>query len=172
MYSSDTSLAEYLEDNFYSFKEPDTCYTGIHFIEVEFSNKNSLMITVTGELKNQYGVRIRQLLQKFRHSFFNSKFVNYCRKNKKIIIQPIFFDITDNCFFYDTTLHFKNPDVILQDTTGREIPKLLSSILMNQKLSLIDSFKKIENRDLTNCIILEPCIIQGRKIKNKSFAYW
>ena len=166
MYSTDTTLSEYVTAHFNSYKKNDTCYSGIHFIKIKFSTKRSLVISISGELSNQYSERIKQLIGTFALSHFNSEFINYCRRNKKMIIQPILFDISSNCISHDSTLDFKNSEKILKDTSGREILILVSHYLIMQKFSIINSFKEIGGDQYTNCIILGSCIIESKKIKN------
>jgi len=165
-YSTDTTLSQYITTHFYNGKENDTCYSGIHLIKIQFSGKRSQMVSISGELPNQLTERIKQLIEKFSTSYFNPKFINYCKRKKKAIIQPILFDISSNCFFYDSTMAFKNSEKILKDTTGRELPKLVIHNLIVQQFSVIKSFKEIGNDQYTNCIILKSCIIPSKKIKN------
>jgi hypothetical protein len=165
-YSTDTTLSRYISAHFYSEKEKDTCYSGIHFIKIQFSAKQNQAISISGELPDQYLGRIKQLIGEFSASYFNPKFINYCKKNKKMIVQPILFDISSNCVSHDSSLNFKNSEKILKDTIGRELSKLVIYNLIVQQFSIINSFKKISDNECTNCIILKSCIIQSKKIKN------
>jgi hypothetical protein len=92
IYSTDTTLSQYISQ-FYSDKENDTCYSGIHFIKIKFSRKSVRVISLSGQLPNQFTERIKQLIEKFSASYFNTKFIDFCRKNKKTVVQPILFDI-------------------------------------------------------------------------------
>jgi hypothetical protein len=165
-YSTDTTLSRYISAHFYSEKEKDTCYSGIHFIKIQFSAKQNQAISISGELPDQYIGRIKQLIGEFSASYFNPRFINYCKRKKKVIIQPILFDISSNCVSHDSSLNFKNSEKILKDTTGRQILLLVSHYLIMQNFSIINSFKEIGDDGYTNCIILKSCIIQSKKIKN------
>ena len=165
-YSTDTTLSEYINAHFYNDKENDTCYSGIHLIRIQFSPKRSPLISINGELPDQYIGRIKQLVGKFSASYFNPKFIKYCKRTKKMIVQPILFDISTNCISIDSTLKFKNSEKILKDTTGRELPKFVIHNLIVQQFSIINSFKTISDNEYPNCIILKSCIIQSKKIKN------
>ena len=145
--SKDTSLAKYIEANFYSDNERDTCYTGIHFIEIEFLKKDSLGIIISPQLKYQYFGRIKKLVQNFRDIFWKPEFINYCKSNNKTVIQPVLFNISGNCIIFDTTLHMKDRSGMLTDTTGKAMYQFAADFLIRQKFSLINSFKEVMIRN-------------------------
>ena len=165
-YSTDTTLSHYISAHFYSDKENDSCYSGIHFIKNQFSGARFQVISISGELPDQYIVRLKHLIETFATSYFNPKFINYCKKNKKMIVQPILFDISTNCVSHDSSWKVKNPGKVLKDTTGKQILLLVSHYSIMQNFSMINSFKEIGGDNYTNCIMLKSSIIKSKKIKD------
>ena len=88
---ADTVLATYLQHQFYSESFVDTCYTGIHFLEISFSSR-SISTFISGNLNSIYKRRIESLLSDPLKILYQL-FVSYCNKNKIHIVLPFLFVI-------------------------------------------------------------------------------
>src|SRR5262245_3358536 len=93
---ADTVLSSYLQHQFYSENFADSCYTGIHFLEISFSSK-SVTTFISGNLNTIYKKRIEKLLSD-PLNIWDKRYVSYCKKNKVHIVLPILFDINANCY--------------------------------------------------------------------------
>ena len=93
---SDTVLATYLQRQFYSESFVDTCYTGIHFLDISFSSR-SVSTFISGNLNSVYKKRIESLLSD-PEKIWDKRYIAYCKKNKIHIVLPILFVINANCY--------------------------------------------------------------------------
>jgi len=75
-YTTGTTLSKYISSHLHNGKEADTCYSGIHFKEIQFSKQKPLVISISGELPNQFIEGIKQLIGKFALSYLNPKFID------------------------------------------------------------------------------------------------
>ena len=93
---ADTVLATYLQRQFYSESFVDTCYTGIHFLDISFSSR-SVSTFISGNLNSVYKKRIESLLSD-PEKIWDKRYIAYCKKNKIHIVLPILFVINANCY--------------------------------------------------------------------------
>jgi hypothetical protein len=159
---ADTVLATYLQHQFYSENFVDSCYTGIHFLEISFS-KQSVSIFISGNLNSVYKKRIESLVSD-PLKIWDKRFVTYCKKKKIHIVQPILFAINANCYRVKDSINTVDP---LNKATVNE---LAIKILNSQSLSLKQSFNQIgleQKGKAANCIMVTPCTISSRLNKKK-----
>lgn len=159
---ADTVLATYLQRQFYSENFVDSCYTGIHFLEISFSSK-SMSTFISGNLNSVYKRRIETLLAD-PLKIWDKRYVAYCKKNKIHIVLPILFVINANCYRLKDSNNAGDP------LTKATVNELAVNILSNQTLSLKQSFNQIglqQKGKATNCILVAPCTISSRLNKQK-----
>jgi hypothetical protein len=166
---ADTVLATYLQHQFYSESFVDTCYTGIHILEISFSSR-SISTFISGNLNSVYKRRIESLLSD-PLKIWDKRYVAYCKKNKIHIVLPILFVINANCYRLKNS---NNPvdavdpvDPVSKATVNELAVKMLSS----QTLSLKQSFNQIgleQKGKVANCIFIAPCTISSRLNKQKA----
>ena len=163
---ADTVLATYLQHQFYSESFVDTCYTGIHFLEISFSSQ-SISTFISGNLNSVYKRRIESLLSD-PLKIWDKRYVAYCKKNKIHIVLPILFVINANCYRLKDSNNPVDPvDPVSKATVNELAVKMLSS----QTLSLKQSFNQIglqEKGKVANCILVAPCTISSRLNKQKT----
>lgn len=160
---ADTVLATYLQHQFYSENFVDSCYTGIHFLEISFSSK-SMSTFISGNLNSVYKKRIESLVAD-PLKIWDKSYVAYCKKKKIHIVLPILFVINANCYRVKDTSNTVDP---LNKSTVNE---LAIKILNSQSLSLKQSFNQIgleQKGKATNCILAAPCTISSRLNKQKT----
>ncbi|MCS3798925.1 hypothetical protein [Niastella sp. OAS944] len=160
---ADTVLATYLQHQFYSESFVDSCYTGIHFLEISFSSK-SMSTFISGNLNSVYKKRIETLVAD-PLKIWDKSYVAYCKKKKIHIVLPILFVINANCYRLKDTSNTVDP---LNKSTVNE---LAIKILNSQSLSLKQSFNEIglqQKGKATNCILAAPCTISSRLNKQKT----
>jgi hypothetical protein len=162
---ADTVLATYLQHQFYSESFVDTCYTGIHFLDISFSS-SSISTFISGNLNSVYKRRIESLLSD-PLKIWDKRYVTYCKKNKIHIVLPILFVINANCYRLKDSNNSVDPvDPVSKATVNELAVKMLSS----QTLSLKQSFIQIgleQKGKATNCILVAPCTISSRLNKQK-----
>lgn len=159
---ADTVLASYLQHQFYSENFVDTCYTGIHFLEISFSSK-SMSTFISGNLNSVYKKRIESLVAD-PLKIWDKRYVAYLKKKKIHIVLPILFVINANCYRLKDSVNTVDP---LNKATVNE---LAIKILNSQSLSLKQSFNQIgleQKGKAINCIMVEPCTISSRLNKQK-----
>jgi hypothetical protein len=159
---ADTLLATYIQHQFYSENFADSCYTGIHFLEVSFSSK-SMSTFISGNLNSVYKKRIESLLSD-PLKIWDKRYVTYCKKNKIHIVLPVLFVINANCYRLKDTSNSVDP---LNKATVNE---LAIRILNSQSLTLKQSFSQVgleQKGKATNCILVAPCTISSRLNKQK-----
>ena len=159
---ADTVLASYLQHQFYSENFVDTCYTGIHFLEISFSSK-SMSTFISGNLNSVYKKRIESLVAD-PLKIWDKRYVAYFKKKKIHILLPILFVINANCYRLKDSVNTVDP---LNKATVNE---LAIKILNSQSLSLKQSFNQIgleQKGKAINCIMVAPCTISSRLNKQK-----
>ncbi|MBO9203829.1 MULTISPECIES: hypothetical protein [Niastella] len=160
---ADTVLATYLQRQFYSESFVDTCYTGIHFLEISFSPRSTSTF-ISGNLNSVYKRRIESLVSD-PLKIWDKRYVAYCKKKKIHIVLPILFVINVNCYRLGDA---NNPaDPVSKATVNELAIKMLGS----QTLSLKQSFNQIgleQKGKATNCIMVAPCTISSRLNKQKT----
>ncbi|HEY8896474.1 MAG TPA: hypothetical protein VIM79_16725 [Niastella sp.] len=159
---ADTALATWLQHQFYAENFADSCYTGIHFLEISFS-KGPTSTFISGNLNSVYKKRIENLLAD-PLKIWDKRFVDYCKKKKVHIVQPILFVINANCYRSKDSVNTVDP---LNKATVNE---LAIKILNSQSLSLKQSFNQIrldQKGKATNCIMVAPCTISSRLNRQK-----
>lgn len=159
---ADTVLATYLQHQFYAENFVDSCYTGIHFLEISFSSKSTSTF-VSGNLNSVYKKRIESLVAD-PLKIWDKRFVANCKKKKIHIVQPILFVINANCYRLKDSINTVDP---LNKATVNE---LAIKILNSQSLSLKQSFNQIgleQKGKPANCILVAPCTISSRLNKQK-----
>ena len=163
---ADTVLATYLQRQFYSESFVDTCYTGIHFLEISFSSQ-SISTFISGNLNSVYKRRIESLLSD-PLKIWDKRYLTYCKKNKIHIVLPILFVINANCYrLKDSNSSMDPADPVSKATVNELAVKMLSS----QTLSLKQSFNQIgleQKGKVANCILVAPCTISSRLNKQKT----
>ncbi|OQP38604.1 hypothetical protein A4H97_17910 [Niastella yeongjuensis] len=160
---ADTVLATYLQRQFYSEPFVDTCYTGIHFLEISFSSQ-SISTFISGDLNAVYKKRIESLLAD-PLKIWDKRYVAYCKKNKIHIVLPILFVINVNCY------RLKEPNTPVDPVSKATVNELAIKILNSQTLTLRQSFNQIglaQKGKPTNCIFVAPCTISSRLNKQKT----
>lgn len=158
----DTALATYLQHQFYAESFVDSCYTGIHFLEISFSSRSTSTF-ISGNLNSVYKKRIESLIAD-PLKIWDKRFVDYCKKKKVHIIQPILFAVNANCYRLKDSINTVDP---LNKATVNE---LAIKILNSQSLSLKQSFNQIglaQKGKAANCILVAPCTISSRLNKQK-----
>ena len=160
---ADTVLASYVQHQFYSESFVDSCYTGIHFLEISFSPK-SISTFISGNLNSVYKKRIENMVAD-PLKIWDKSYVTYCKKKKIHIVLPILFVINANCYRLKDTSNTVDP---LNKATVNE---LAIKILNSQSLSLKQSFNQIaleQKGKATNVIMVAPCTISSRLNKQKT----
>jgi len=163
---ADTVLAAYLQRQFYSESFVDTCYTGIHFLEISFTSQ-STSIFISGNLNSVYKKRIESLLADPLR-IWDKRYVTYCKKNKIHIVLPILFVINANCYRLKDS---NNPVDPVDPVSKATVNELAIKIMNSQTLSLKQSFNQIgleQKGKATNCILAAPCTISSRLNKQKT----
>jgi hypothetical protein len=161
---ADTVLATYLQRQFYSENFVDSCYTGIHFLEIGFSSR-SVSTFISGNLNPVYKKRIESLIAD-PLKIWDKRYVAYLKKNKVHIVLPILFVINANCYRLKDDLS-NSVDPLSKSTVNELAIKILGS----QTLSLKQSFNQIglaQKGKATNCILVAPCTISSRLNKQKT----
>jgi len=159
---TDTVLASYIQHQFYSESFVDSCYTGIHFLEISFSSRSTSTF-ISGNLNSVYKKRIESLISD-PLKIWDKRYVAYLKKKKVHIVLPILFVINANCYRLKDTSNVVDP---LNKATVNE---LAIKILNSQSLSLKQSFNQIgleQKGKATNCILVAPCTISSRLNKQK-----
>ena len=163
---ADTVLASYLQHQFYSEPFVDTCYTGIHFLDISFTSR-SVSTFISGNLNSVYKKRIESLVAD-PLKIWDARYIAYCKKNKIHIILPILFVINANCYrLKDSNNAVDAVDPVSKATVNELAVRMLSS----QTLSLKQSFNQIalEQKGKTaNCLMVAPCTIGSRLNKQKT----
>lgn len=160
---ADTVLASYIQHQFYAENFADSCYTGIHFLEVSFSSK-SVSTFISGNLNSVYKKRIENLVAD-PLKIWDKRNVAYYKKKKVHIVLPILFVINANCYRLNESGNAVDP---LNKATVNE---LAIKILNSQSLSLKQSFNQIaleQKGKAINCIMAAPCTISSRLNKQKT----
>ncbi|OQP63693.1 hypothetical protein [Niastella populi] len=160
---ADTALATYIQHQFYSENFVDSCYTGIHFLEVSFSSK-SMSTFISGDLNSVYKKRIESLLAD-PLKIWDKQYIAYCKRKKIHLVLPILFVVNANCYRLKEANNTADP---LNKATVNE---LAIKILSSQTLSLRQSFDKTglqQKGTPTNCILVAPCTISSRLNKQKT----
>ncbi|AEW00119.1 hypothetical protein A4D02_28700 [Niastella koreensis] len=163
---ADTVLATYLQRQFYSESFVDTCYTGIHFLDISFSSR-SISTFISGNLNSVYKKRIESLLAD-PEKIWDKRYVAYCKKNKIHIILPVLFVINANCYRLKDS---NNPVDAVDPVSKATVNELAVKMLGSQTLSLKQSFNQIgleQNGKAANCIMVAPCTISSRLNKQKT----
>jgi hypothetical protein len=159
---ADTVLATYLQHQFYSENFVDSCYTGIHFLEISFSSKSTSTF-ISGNLNSVYKKRIESLLAD-PLKIWDKRYVTYCKKKKIHIVLPILFAINANCY------RLKDSSNAVDPLNKATVNELAIKILNSQSLSLKQSFNQIglaQKGKANNCILVAPCTISSRLNKQK-----
>jgi hypothetical protein len=159
---ADTVLASYIQHQFYSENFVDTCYTGIHFLEINFSSK-SITTFISGNLNSVYKRRIEGLVAD-PLKIWDKQYVAYCKKKKIHIVLPILFAVNANCY------RLKDANNSVDPLNKATVNELAIKILNSQSLSLKQSFDQIgleQKGKATNCIFAAPCTISSRLNKQK-----
>jgi hypothetical protein len=159
---ADTVLATYLQQQFYSESFVDTCYTGIHFLDISFSSR-SMSTFISGNLNSVYKKRIESLLAD-PLKIWDKRYVTYCKKKKIHIVLPILFAINANCY------RLKDSSNAVDPLNKATVNELAIKILNSQSLSLKQSFNQIglaQKGKANNCILVAPCTISSRLNKQK-----
>jgi hypothetical protein len=160
---ADTALATYIQHQFYSEKFVDSCYTGIHVLEISFSSR-SMSTFISGNLNSVYKKRIESLLAD-PLKIWDKRYVAYCKKKKIHIVLPILFVINANCY------RLKDSNNSVDPLNKATVNELAIKILNSQSLSLKQSFDQIgleQKGKATNCIFAAPCTISSRLNKQKT----
>lgn len=163
---ADTVLATYLQQQFYSESFVDTCYTGIHFLDIDFSSR-SVSTFISGNLNAVYKKRIESLLAD-PLKIWDKRYVAYCKKNKVHIVLPILFAINANCYRLKDS---NNPVDAVDPVSKATVNELAVKMLGSQTLSLKQSFNQLgleQKGKATNCIMVAPCTISSRLNKQKT----
>ncbi|WP_205510260.1 hypothetical protein [Longitalea arenae] len=160
---ADTVLATYIQQQFYSENFVDSCYTGIHFLEISFT-AGSMSTFISGDLNSVYKKRLEKLLAD-PLKIWDKRYIAYCKKNKIHIVQPILFVINANCY------RLKDSTNVADPLTKATVNELAVKILSSQSLTLKQSFNQIglaQKGKATHCIFVAPCIISSRLNKQKT----
>ena len=160
---ADTVLATYLQHQFYSENFVDSCYTGIHILEISFSSQ-SISTFISGNLNSVYKRRIESLVSD-PLKIWDKRYVENCKKKKIHIVLPILFVINANCY------RLKDSSNSVDPLTKATINELAIKILSSPTLSLKQSFNQIgleQKGKATNCIFVAPCTISSRLNKQKT----
>jgi hypothetical protein len=160
---ADTVLATYLQHQFYSESFVDTCYTGIHFLEISFSSR-SVSTFISGNLNSVYKKRIESLLFD-PLKIWDNRYVAYCKKNKIHIVLPILFVVNANCY------RLKDANSPVDPVSKATVNELAVKMLNSQTLSLKQSFNQIglqQKGKVANCILVAPCTISSRVNKQNT----
>jgi hypothetical protein len=163
-------VSEYLEKNFYSEISVDSCYAGIHYILIIPQKNGSVFLELTGDMNSIYKKRIETLLLA---DIWNKKLIKKCYRKKRIITQPIFLDITNNCT-YNTTI-FKGPKIdslINTNFQKKSMYELAIKIMAQQHQLLVSSFNRLLPKNKggfrhSSYYLLSPCYIKSRPLKKK-----
>ena len=162
---ADTILATYLQHQFYSDNFVDSCYTGIHFLEISFTSQ-SMSTYISGNLNSVYKRRIESLLSD-PLKIWDKRYVTYCKKNKIHIVLPILFVINANCYRLKDA---NNPSDPVDPVSKATVNELTIKMLSSQTLSLKQSFNHIgleQKGKAANCLFVAPCTIGNRLNKQK-----
>jgi|GEM_PF-6876059 len=160
---ADTVLAAYLQHQFYSESFVDTCYTGIHLLEINFSSR-TISTFISGNLNSVYKRRIESLLSD-PLKIWDKRYVEYCKKNKIHIVLPILFVINANCY------RLGDPNNPVDPVSKATVNELAIKMLNSQSISLKQSFNQIgleQKGKVANCILVAPCTISSRLNKQKT----
>ena len=160
---ADTVLASYIQHQFYSENFVDSCYTGIHFLEISFSSR-SMSTFISGDLNPVYKKRIESLLSD-PLKIWDKRYVAHCKKKKVHIVLPILFVINANCY------RLKDPANAADPLNKATVNELAIKILNSQPLTLKQSFNQIgleQKGKAINCILVAPCTISSRLNKQKA----
>jgi hypothetical protein len=163
---SDTFLSTYLQNSFFEDFKTDSCYTGIHFIEIAERSDREFSVTVTGTLPEAYLERLIYLTKNFYRQKENIKDSRLLFKKGKIVIQPVFFSIKKGCTYnmdFDISVPedslFLNKSVIYF-----ELIKKMTA----ENISLMNSYKALFNAGaINNCTILKGCFIEKKTVLSK-----
>ncbi len=164
---ADSVLATYLQHQFYSENFVDSCYTGMHFLEVSFSSK-SVNTFISGNLSSVYKKRIEKLLSD-PLKIWDKRYVTYLKKKNIHIVLPILFVINANCY-REKFLNAKDSSNSVDPLNKSTVNEMAIKILISQSLSLKQSFSQIgleQKGKAANCIMVAPCIINSRLNKQK-----
>jgi hypothetical protein len=164
---ADTILATYIQHQFYSENFVDSCYTGIHLLEISFSSR-SMSTFISGNLNSVYKRRIEKLLSD-PLKIWDKRYVAYCKKKNINIVLPILFVVNANCS-RERFLNLKDSSNSVDPLNKATVNELAVKILLSQTLSLKQSFNQIaleQKGKATNCILVAPCTISSRLNKQK-----
>ena len=98
---------------------------------------------------------------------WNKKFVKKCYKKRKLIIQPILLDITENCNNDNSILSKPGKDSLLSSSFDKEkLYEVATRLLVKQHLSLIASYNKLSSdSNSKRCLLLSQCYIKSIPVK-------
>jgi len=164
MLNNGMKLSEYIEKYFYSSSSQDSCYTGIHYITISFERADLPIIQFSGNINPLYKTRIETLLLQ---KIWNDAFIKDSKKKDRVIIQPIFLDISKNCIYDTMNL---SADSSLKNISKERIYEVSTSLLVKQRIELIESYKNLfsTKKSKTNTyLLLSPCYISARTPKEK-----
>jgi hypothetical protein len=111
----------------------------------------------------EYRKRIETLLTA---NIWNKKFIRICRKQRELIIQPMFLDISKNCLNDISILKKPENDSVFKASFEKEtLYEIATKLLVQQHLSLIESYKNLSSDIKRNCLLLPQCYIISKPTK-------
>ena len=80
-------LGLYLKEKFYSDSITQSCYSGFHYVEIEFIKNETAKVKITGSINNEYETKIKKILTE---DIWDKKFIKKCKKENLVIILDVF----------------------------------------------------------------------------------
>jgi hypothetical protein len=153
----------------------DSCISGMYFLKFSVDKKGNINNYDYSQLMPlAFEAEIKTLLDGIKEKW-DKKFIKLVAKKNKIIIQPVFLHIDNNCSINPSLLEKLNFDS--SDKEAKQVIALknatmilLSSYIINVQKTYIDAFDFGGNSfSYMNCVLLKPCLIirniPGKKIK-------
>ena len=164
--NNDSSLSVFIQNNFFSEPFIDSCYLGIHFVNIEPQKNGVFKVSISGNLNSTFKKRIEDLIF-LSTKIWDKGLIDDCIKSKKSIVQPVLFDLNKNCTY--------NSNEVIIDSSSysfdkEAIYKTTTKLLVQRYLLLIESFKQLspqKNKIFSDCYLLSPCYIGSRPLRRK-----
>lgn len=169
---SDTVLSNHIKNYFFNDFNSDSCYSGIHFTQIEINSENRFNITFSGILPPSLANRLSDLISK-SENLWDRKFLKKCRKKNIVLMLPVFFDISSNCKS-GIKIDEKAAEEFFAGKLQKEILFEESiKTLVSRHLSIVSSFENLRSPEpgsKKRCILLTPCYIKRIFLSNKKSA--
>lgn len=165
----DSLLSNYLTNALDTIVTGDSCFSGIYYIKFSLTKDGNLSDFYSSELMPvNYKTIVKKRLEELNKKW-SPLFLKFAGKKNKVIIQPIFIEVINQCpmreNFYSKKLEMDSTGTM---TFSYNLAQTTLILFGNMLTTTKETFKKASrfdsgNNEYIDCLLLPPCIVSQKK---------